>query len=143
VEIRPPYLPIRREGLAASNERDEQSASLFFGKPPNIHLAVLKDVAALEESDRGKIRHFSDRNDNPRKGHIPEIEEFSMAHEAHRKAAEHHEHAAKAHHAAADHHEQGNHEEAQKLSHLAHEHSAKAHEHSHAAHEKSSHLVAQ
>ena len=33
-----------------------------------------------------------------------------MAHESHRKAAEHHEHAAKAHHAAADHHEQGNHE---------------------------------
>jgi len=54
----------------------------------------------------------------------------TMAHEAHRKAAEHHEHAAKAHHAAAAHHEAGDHA-------AAHEHSEKAHEHSEAAHEHS------
>ena len=30
-----------------------------------------------------------------------------MAHDAHKKAAEHHEHAAKAHHAAAEHHAAG------------------------------------
>jgi hypothetical protein len=43
-----------------------------------------------------------------------------MAHDAHKKAAEHHEHAAKAHHAAAEHHAKGDH-------HTAHEHATKAH----------------
>lgn len=133
---------IRRERLAVSNESHKQLASLFFGKQPNIHMPVLKDVAAQEEPDRGKLRHSPiamaiGEDAISRKSRI------FMAHEAHRKAAEHHEHAAKAHHTAADHHEQGNHEEAQKHSHLAHEHSAKAHEHSQAAHEESSHLVAQ
>jgi hypothetical protein len=60
-----------------------------------------------------------------------------MAHEAHKKAAEHHEHAAKAHHEAAKHHEAGDHEAAAEHTAKAHEHSTAAHGHSTDAHTKS------
>ena len=46
-----------------------------------------------------------------------------MAHDAHKKAAEHYEHAAEVYHAAAEHHAKGDHE-------AAHEHATKAQEHS-------------
>ena len=62
----------------------------------------------------------------------------SMAHDAHKKAAEHHEHAAKAHHAAAAHHAKGDHAAAHEQATKAHEHSETAQAHSTEAHQKSS-----
>jgi hypothetical protein len=64
-------------------------------------------------------------------------EVIPMAHDAHKKAAEHHEHAAKARHEAAEHHAKGDHATAHEHSMKAHEHSTAAHEHSTAAHQKS------